>query len=823
MRTFVGKWNNSSRYSTVRQHLLDTGSVMRYLLKRNVTEQTVRASGLSKTEFEKLAVYCAHIHDIGKCTAAFQYKTPWGATELGKERFSPEYAEYSPHALAGAAIQNIVFGVPEPVCDITAAHHGTTRPRGKDKKYTTQMNKYIQNYYPSDHAEEYIAEWEWIYKEAIKESGIEKWPDVCIDAQILITGLVIMADWLASNEEYFPLGETSNQGVRCENAYKKIDLPDIWSPLDTHLPEDAFSGRFGFRPNILQKTVLQIAEMQSGPGLMIIESTMGTGKTEAALAAAEILSSHSGAGGIYFGLPTQATANGMLPRFARWADHVSGGIRTSFRLAHGNARMNEFYKKYPISDSKGITINQWLSGKHRALLSDFVVGTVDQLLLSSVRQKFFMLLHYGMSGKTVIIDEVHAYDTYMKSYMENVLAWLSSYGVPVILLSATLTQESRNALVKAYTGKELCSNAQDYPCVIWASRTGNFISPVHFSSRDKKINIQKVHRRQIARDVIEDIRDGGCAGIITNYVSDAQQIASELKDLVPADYKVILLHSRYLPAHREELEKQIVQAVGKNSRSADRNKVIVVGTQVLEQSLDIDFDVLYTEICPIDMLLQRIGRLHRHEFHDSDRPDMLKEPVCKVYETQGKDFMIYSPYILRRTRDVLPGSVHIPSDIRPLIERVYDLEQGATGADKTEYENAIRSKKCHAEDFMLPYPWECSEFKDMNAKTGDIEGVRDDMNTMRILLLVKRKNGSFACFDGRPIPDAPGPDDKALIAEQRLSIHYDDRIVQCLQSQELPSWASEYNEAFLIVDEQGNADFGKIRFNYSKYYGLRRF
>ena len=820
MSLFIGKWDTANRFLTVEQHLIDTASAMRYLLKRNVTEQTVNASNLSRKEFEKLAIYCAYIHDIGKCTAAFQYKVPWKRAELLEEGFDPDYVEKSPHALAGAAIQNIVFGVPESICDITAAHHGSTRERGRAGQYRYQKKKYVNNYFLAGHSDSYLKEWNQIYNDAIRESEIEEWPAVSINTQFLVTGLVIMADWIASNEDYFPLGEVPNQRARFETGIKKLDLPDIWSPSYATITDEIFAERFGFYPNRLQEEAIQIAEEEAGPGLMIIESTMGSGKTEAALSAAELLSYYSGTGGIYFGLPTQATANGLLPRVSDWAADVSIGVRTSIRLAHGNAGMNEFYKQFSISDSKGITVNQWLSGRHRALLSDFVVGTVDQILMSSLRQKFFMLLHYGMSGKTIIIDEVHAYDTYMSSYMENVLAWLGNYAVPVILLSATLTEQKRNAFVKAYTGKALSENVTAYPCITWANKAENYVRPVDLNMPEKQIGIQKTDRKQLIKEVMEDLQSGGCAGIITNYVSEAQKIADELKEAFPVDYNIILIHARYLPEHREKLEKEVTRLVGKKSKKKDRNKVIIVGTQVLEQSLDIDLDVLYTELCPMDLLLQRIGRLHRHTIHDAERPDTLKNPICKVYETEGKS--IYHPYIIMKTRDTLPHKISLPSDIRPLIEQVYDINCGVVVKEKEDYKKYIREMTIHAGDFMLPYPEECREFTGLTTDAAAMESVRYKMNSMNVLLLVRHSDGSLSCFDGRNIADIPNPEDMAAIGEQVLKLYYEENVARALQLQELPSWTGKYTEKFLIVDENGNADFEKISFNYSEYYGLRR-
>lgn len=180
---------------------------------------------------------------------------------------------------------------------------------------------------------------------------------------------------------------------------------------------------------------------------------MGIGKTEAALAATEILASRFGYGGMFFGLPTQATANGIFDRIHSWASGTDD--IHSLRLAHGMTDMNDEYcemfhgRASDISDddNDNIMVHTWFEGRKQALLSEFVVATVDQFLMASLKQKHVMLRHLGLAGKTVIIDECHAYDRYMYVYLENSLRWMAAYNVPVIILSATLPPDKRAELI----------------------------------------------------------------------------------------------------------------------------------------------------------------------------------------------------------------------------------------------------------------------------------------------------------------------------------------------------------------------------------------
>jgi len=291
-----------------------------------------------------------------------------------------------------------------------------------------------------------------------------------VQAQILITGLVIMADWIASNTEYFPLFKayTTEPSVqRLQLAQQKLHLPAYWSPEYAYLDDDIFKMRFGFTPNIVQQEAVELASNIGDSGIMIIEAPMGVGKTEAALAVAEVFGYTAGSGGIFFGLPTQGTANGIFPRVTDWAKSVSDDMAVSIGLAHGDAGANELFSSFcsNTDDEQGLQVNAWMLGRHRALFPDFVTGTVDQALMAALKKKFMMLLHLGLAGKVMIIDEIHSYDTYMSVFMNDLLAWLGTYKVPVILLSATLTGKKRNEMLSAYCRRNVEIKSDAYPLI----------------------------------------------------------------------------------------------------------------------------------------------------------------------------------------------------------------------------------------------------------------------------------------------------------------------------------------------------------------------
>lgn len=213
---------------------------------------------------------------------------------------------------------------------------------------------------------------------------------------------------------------------------------------------------------------------------------MGVGKTEAALAGADLLGSRNGCGGLFFGLPTQATSNGIFPRIEEWASKEADAEQMvlGIRLAHGAAEMNDEYRSLfhgtastdEDDDRESLWVHPWFEGRKQALLADFVIGTIDQLLMAALKQKHVMLRHLGLAGKVVIVDECHAYDAYMNQFLYRALNWLGAYGVPVILLSATLPYAKRTAMIRSYRGlqtsvpaekKEPWMCSKDYPLLTW--------------------------------------------------------------------------------------------------------------------------------------------------------------------------------------------------------------------------------------------------------------------------------------------------------------------------------------------------------------------
>ena len=559
-----------------------------------------------------------------------------------------------------------------------------------------------------------------------------------------------------------------------------------------------------------QRSAVEAAGSMAEPGLMILEANMGEGKTEAALLAAERLADRFHLGGVYYALPTQATVNAMFTRFADWIEQLPAGTRPAFAsifLTHGKRdlndefaalrtrrygdgtsadtafnEVNEFNDDYELrwnmdhansdgrsgsrlnghSDTRrhalSAVVNPWLSGRKRGNLSDFVVGTIDQVLMAALRSKHVVLRHLALAGKVVVLDEVHANTAYMNVFMERVLSWLAYYETPVVMLSATLPQQRRLAYLQAYEagrralrsehqyaldhtcGHDRSKSAGDattssnderrhgsrarsrfrgerdaataaqtpvtasspspdtqstydlrYPLIsLSGGDTPRYIAPEP-SGRSSRVTVRYCDDsdESLVSLLRTQLADGGCTIVIRDTVARAQHayqlIRRELAEELGAD--VTLAHSRFLAFDRARIDRDLVHRFGPDS--ADRPRcAIVVATQVAEQSLDVDFDLMVTDVAPIDLILQRAGRLHRHRRDVGERPERLRSPqlfvtgIAQWKDDAAPEFSagvatVYHRHLLLRSLAVLGISpdteqvIDIPATIPELVQHTY--------------------------------------------------------------------------------------------------------------------------------------------------------
>lgn len=893
-------------------HLSDSAGVADKLWKGWVADGVKGAiqNDVGINDAEKLFVFLAASHDIGKATPVFQAKQS-KSSELDKKiaqklinaglpiKSTHDFidADKTPHALATQMIleqkgkeENVKL---RNIAVILGAHHG--KPPSSEILTQRGIGVYGMNFHLSKDGKQ---AWTDVQRELIDYalslaaySSVVEIPQPKLVSQVLLSGLLVMTDWIASNEHYFPYINVTDelnvvhQESRLEIGWNNLHLPDPWHISEEWKFEDLFHKRFSIEsssfPNTTQTIIRETAAEIDDPGILVLEAPMGSGKTEAALVASEIFANKAKRNGIFFALPTQATSDGIFARINDWISRL-GGLHT-LELAHGKAQFNSDFTSLKNFDGStninmddpegGGVIHQWFEGQKKSLLADFVVGTIDQLLLAALKQKHVMLRHLGLANKVVIIDECHAYDAYMSRYLEMALRWLGAYRVPVIVLSATLPAQKRKMVIEAYLNDHLESEPQtgsetesghevdknpawvanrSYPLLTYTSGYQVFQKTIPVDNKPTEVNLVFIEYDEIVQKLDELLSEGGCAGVIVNTVGRAQKLARELRKHFGDDV-VRLLHSRFLIPDRFEKEKILKHELGKPSPQANRPyKSIVVGTQVLEQSLDIDFDIMITDICPMDLLLQRIGRLHRHE---RNRPHKVNKARCFITGVEGKDFeagtkSIYGEFILMRTKALLPPILSLPRDIPNLVQDVYSYEitispepAGYHEAEE-EWEKVIVDKEKRAGDFRITPPWDSPRTNMVNWLNTDASdqlgeaAVRDTDESIEVLILQKR-NGKFYFLpwmeEGRELPMDKMLDDvtaKAL-ACQRLQLPHalcqpwtiGQTLSELKQVNEdrLGKWQHSpwlKGELVLILDEDQEAHLSGYRLKYDRDYGL---
>lgn len=888
-------------------HLKDTAGVMKKLVRTWVPDAVCVATGLEQELFSKTAIFLAAIHDIGKATSYFQgiitKSCPEKYNEIISEGFEvhKEYRDVgkTPHAHAGQWILQsgtVNLRVYESLAMVVGAHHGKPISIDVLTGEPDLLKVYPVNFYGVEDNNEKISIWKgaWhkIIEEALNLAGIEsikQLPVLSGEAQILFSGLVIIADWIASNTKYFPLIALDEYGTdtlypkRVNDGWNILNFPKCQNYGMNRIDKEIFKERFGFLPNEIQKCMLDVVNNIENPGIFILEAQMGVGKTEAALSAAEVIASRKKEGGIFFGLPTHATSNGLFKRLCNWGEKVSDQVQNSIRLAHAAAEFNEEYNQLIIKgkaavdedSQEGITVHPWFQGNKRALLADFVIGTIDQFLMASLRRKHFMLRHIGLAGKVVIIDECHAYDAYMNEYLERSLQWMAAYGVPVILLSATLPFERRKRLVECYIkayskyyrkkrkpeiicGQTDWSINTNYPLLTWTDGETIKQTVIEQKIEDKVIKINHFYSiKEMVHVLDQRLQEGGCACIIVNTVKCAQNIYKECKNAIK-DAKIILYHAQFTMPDRVKKEKKLLEKMGKNSCNSDRYRLIIIGTQVLEQSLDYDADIMVTQLCPMDLLLQRIGRLHRHKrdgIKDNySRPQLLQIPECFILQEDEEIWdsgtqEIYGEYLLTRTNKILPDKVRIPSELPDLVQKVYNFNDslGLEGEKYKgiclKYEDSLKLKRQSADRYLLSQPpRRCIDnILDNQESSSDKiaeASVRDGISSIEVLLM-KKGVGEEILFVGEnskkeiKLLSTRVPDHKEgrRVATQRLKLphifSYDRadviRELEDKNRKELAEWQMSpwlQGELILLLDENGQVELNGYLISYSFEKGL---
>jgi CRISPR-associated endonuclease/helicase Cas3 len=416
------------------------------------------------------------------------------------------------------------------------------------------------------------------------------------------------------------------------------------SPVDVD-----FRGLFpGYSPRDVQ-TVTEGVPLDV-PALIVVEAEMGKGKTEAALSMAARFLARGIGEGVTVALPTMATSNAMFGRVEEVIPRLFPLQDVQLALAHGRASRDARFQvlvqralraRDLDNPEASVACARWLLNKKRILLAQIGVGTIDQALQAALVVRHQFVRMFGLSRNVIIVDEVHAYDAYMEVLLEHLLGWLGALGVPVILLSATLPSERRAALARAWRGPEpLMDGANEkeaiaaddletartrpYPLVTITTRAGTTTRSTDEVGPSRSLLLERAPNAQddttnaavSAARLLAAARAGARVVWIRNTVREAQRafraVAANAEEV-----EHTLFHARFRGCDRRRIEASVLERFGKAAPPGGR---VLIATQVVEQSLDLDFDELHTDLAPIDLLFQRAGRLHRHSRTASGTP-----------------------------------------------------------------------------------------------------------------------------------------------------------------------------------------------------------
>lgn len=681
-------WAKTKPYKSLITHLKESGICASVLLADHLYDPKLRFlrkefPSLSDTQIINFCSYIVALHDIGKASlwqnlapemkdtldaAGFKEMLNALESDIRHEQVSSAYMEYiwRQNAANDKKTRNMYRKLLE-------MHH--QRPY----QYLEPIKAYGWN-----HESDWKEVASNIHEQIKAYFGIEtdELPVPCHkDAvSIVLEGLIIVCDWAASSEYFANLGDAYLQSKEDALAVARAKMREI-GILATRVP--SYGGLFSeMFPDIQQMRPVQEAcqALDFTAPLTMIEAQMGEGKTEAALYLSNQICAATGCTGIYFATPTQATSNQMYFRLNDYLSRI-GAHRS--RLLHSNAMFQMADESSQYSEAQ--EVSKWLAPLRLGMLEENGIGTVDQPMSGVLDNKFAILRIFGLIGKVLIVDEIHAYDEYMSTILKTLFEWCKVLLIPVILLSATMQQSQRKTYVHCFC-HTLCeyTPAEEYPLITQVRQDGSiheYPLPAYTKRVCKFCPVRGNNPELIAKLAMAKIANGGKLCVLLNTVKKAQEVYLELKNRIKEDdATVLLLHAKYEIANRAKKENGALRLFGKDNNDIN-SKIILVATQVVEQSLDVDFDVMITELAPIDLLIQRSGREWRHLW--KKRPGCIKELNITVLLPDSDEANItkrysetpfYAPEVLRETESLFSTVIEMrfPEDIRRYVSSVYD-------------------------------------------------------------------------------------------------------------------------------------------------------
>jgi len=711
-------------YHLLVYHLLDVAAAGKVLLELR-PQLACRLSSLMGLPVEHAKQWCVFLlglHDLGKFAESFQQLredlrlTFWPDEKIRNKHYSLRHdalgwllwREFLGSELFDEECQDFIEEAMDYWLAAVTGHHGWP-PDVSDKR--ERLKSHFRDF---DQQAALDFSWQWLELigpalNTLKQSFIDAdFARRQREASWLLAGIAVLSDWLGSSREYFEFLDTpmplheyweTHALPSAEKAVRHAGiLPPPIRPIRD--PGDLFD--YLEQPTPLQQACLDLP-IDLEPQLFILEDVTGAGKTEAALILAARLMALGQGEGIYIGLPTMATANAMYERMAKVYRllYQAGDSAPSLILSHSARHLSEAFQQSLLtlqaddprygSEEESIVAqcNRWLAdNRKKALLADVGIGTIDQALLAVMPARHQSLRLLGLENKILILDEVHAYDAYTSEPLKRLITFHAALGGSVILLSATLTKQQRGQLIAAFQGNSQAEpESMAYPLLTHASRAALLAErPVATrASVARQVQVKPHHDEQALLEVIRAaVEAGKCLCWIRNTVADARAAWAMLRDAAWLEEENLhLFHSRFALCDRLRIEREMLERFGKRSTTGQRRGQVLIATQVVEQSLDLDFDRMISDLAPIDLLIQRAGRLHRHARGERGQPvldlltpEPIEDPKPDWYKTLfPKAHYVYpDTLILWRTARLLgeKGGWRMPEDARDLLEFVYD-------------------------------------------------------------------------------------------------------------------------------------------------------
>ncbi|MEN9358908.1 MAG: hypothetical protein RL095_443 [Verrucomicrobiota bacterium] len=767
------------------EHCIHVGAVAMVWLRRCPAQ--AKALGLSP----EFLAFLAAGHDVGKHSPGFLSKSPiWlareGLEDLALREGWEELKQHGHEKVSQSALYDwfLAKGMSASDASLFSAmiglHHGVlywqelgapiNNPGARGKEWQQERVEIIEALYAAFGSPELPSGW---------QQNDER--------LFAIAGLISVCDWLGSDEAVFdpdlalPLPEAQKVAAMALDRYGFFPM-ELKSGLD-------FAGLFEMPPRRWQADFLA---REQGRGPVLIEAPMGGGKTELALALTYKFLQEGESSGFFFALPTRASCQALLPRLEAFVAKISS---SRIKMIHAASWLSE---QQPQANGEISPLcRDWFASAHRALLAPIGIGTIDQLLLAVIAARHFQIRRFALLGKVIILDEIHSYDAYTGSLVERLLRLLEGLGCRIIVLSATLSASRRQILLPDMPPNPPAPYS--LRPVVWLSRK----APTH---------------------LVAEVEAAAAAGAKVLWILSSVRVAQNLYRQLKGRGLKTLLHASFTPQDRAEKEALLLASLGKNG-SRPKEGCIFVCSQIAEQSLDIDADLLVTDLCPGDALLQRIGRLWRHPRPERPRrqaecwlmdetltlAELRRAEVKEIKDCFGPRSKIYSPYLLLRTLSALEFRVmlRLPQDIASLVQEIYE---DASVDEPDAWRELRQAQLRHEQDHADQSRGAAAIWANRDWRAQKPPGTRiDSYPTREVVLVAAQSSEGVRLLDGRVLKfSAP----KAELL--RAAFPFIVRLPQSAQA----SWEPE--PLWVVLGEAGRLELPEARaeFFYDSELGL---